>query len=528
MLNKFMPFRFWCQKVLPLVYDDSLSYVELLYKVVDYLNKMGEDYNALADAFQDLYLYVQNFVDEQVEPLVDAKLEEMVEDGELDEIIARLMSVDYVTPDMYDAVGDGVADDTTAVQSAFNSGKNVCFMKDKTYRITAPIYIDAQYNSYRSCFCKTINNTEYYSIIADFAPNTNYPAIFIVNATAYTFYNVSILGRNQNGSAPDNYKFLTIFLLSRNGLEHNADIDFQMINCNTSNAGVVCDFTGRGCKIDGHVDAGSLSFLKVNWDGDNANTAYHDDYYGQRAISVTNSRFHAQQSSGSLIDVQSGYCFGFRFIGNLIDRGYNNFMRVASDISNWLISDNIIVGERMGANGSALMWFGGDVEDLTISNNKFYNGIERQDTSAFKPTNLIQFGKTNGIHLGVLIYGNTVNKLWNGNFVVASDGTTFYGLNVSGNVIGQILGLTAHRGIVRGSSLVFQKSVVSNNTLNDYTQADGQSGNRVHAIYSTSGLDVHYSKVMGNTLATNFSYPVASTGTETITYSIIDLQSYTT
>ena len=31
-------FRFWCQKVLPIVYDDSLSYYELLNKVVDYLN----------------------------------------------------------------------------------------------------------------------------------------------------------------------------------------------------------------------------------------------------------------------------------------------------------------------------------------------------------------------------------------------------------------------------------------------------------------------------------------------------------
>ena len=31
-------FRFWCQTVLPLVYDDSLSYYELLNKVVVYLN----------------------------------------------------------------------------------------------------------------------------------------------------------------------------------------------------------------------------------------------------------------------------------------------------------------------------------------------------------------------------------------------------------------------------------------------------------------------------------------------------------
>lgn len=33
-------FRFWCYKVLPLVYDDSLSYYEVLCKVVDYINKL--------------------------------------------------------------------------------------------------------------------------------------------------------------------------------------------------------------------------------------------------------------------------------------------------------------------------------------------------------------------------------------------------------------------------------------------------------------------------------------------------------
>lgn len=37
-MAKVESFRFWCQKVLPLVYDESLSYYELLCKVVEYLN----------------------------------------------------------------------------------------------------------------------------------------------------------------------------------------------------------------------------------------------------------------------------------------------------------------------------------------------------------------------------------------------------------------------------------------------------------------------------------------------------------
>ena len=48
-VGKLSKFRFWCQKVLPLVYDDSLSYYELLCKVIDYLNKMVEDENVLID-----------------------------------------------------------------------------------------------------------------------------------------------------------------------------------------------------------------------------------------------------------------------------------------------------------------------------------------------------------------------------------------------------------------------------------------------------------------------------------------------
>ena len=35
-------FRFWCQKVLPLVYDNSLSYYEVLCKVVEYINNLIE------------------------------------------------------------------------------------------------------------------------------------------------------------------------------------------------------------------------------------------------------------------------------------------------------------------------------------------------------------------------------------------------------------------------------------------------------------------------------------------------------
>lgn len=43
------PFRFWCQHVIPLVYDDSLSYYETLCKIKDTLNQLVEGFNNIPE-----------------------------------------------------------------------------------------------------------------------------------------------------------------------------------------------------------------------------------------------------------------------------------------------------------------------------------------------------------------------------------------------------------------------------------------------------------------------------------------------
>jgi len=52
--KKIENFRFWCQKVLPLVYDDSLSYYEVLCKIRDLINGIIDNMDSLADAIEDL------------------------------------------------------------------------------------------------------------------------------------------------------------------------------------------------------------------------------------------------------------------------------------------------------------------------------------------------------------------------------------------------------------------------------------------------------------------------------------------
>ena len=82
------PFRFWCQHVLPAVYDDSLSYYELLCKVVAKLNETISLANTTSDGFEQLTNYVNTYFDDlNVQNQINNKLDSMAQSGELAEII---------------------------------------------------------------------------------------------------------------------------------------------------------------------------------------------------------------------------------------------------------------------------------------------------------------------------------------------------------------------------------------------------------------------------------------------------------
>ena len=96
------PFRYWCQKVLPLVYDDSLTYYELLCKVVDYLNKTMSDVETLHGdvtnlhtAYVELQSYVNNYFSTlDVQEEIDNKLDELVNDGTLSKLLIPIIGSD--------------------------------------------------------------------------------------------------------------------------------------------------------------------------------------------------------------------------------------------------------------------------------------------------------------------------------------------------------------------------------------------------------------------------------------------------
>ena len=75
-------FKFWCQKVLPLVYDESLSYYEVLCKVVKYINDLitsDREIIAEVDKLKSDMAVVQEWIDNfDYGPLLKT-VEEMVQ-----------------------------------------------------------------------------------------------------------------------------------------------------------------------------------------------------------------------------------------------------------------------------------------------------------------------------------------------------------------------------------------------------------------------------------------------------------------
>ena len=101
--------RYWTLKVLPLVYDDSLSYMEVQGKVVKKLNELIKNNNELPAYIREL-------------------IKTYISSGEIDNIIAEILS-DYMLSvknppeNLKPAVGDGSADDTEAIQGCLDYAK---------------------------------------------------------------------------------------------------------------------------------------------------------------------------------------------------------------------------------------------------------------------------------------------------------------------------------------------------------------------------------------------------------------------
>ena len=122
------PLRYWVQHILPLVYDDSLSYMELLAKVINTLNEVVKNNNLLPDYIAE-------------------NIKEYISSGEIEKVLAEvlanyMLNVKFPPAGLTPATGDGSADDTEAIQGcidyAYNHGGMSVYFPSGSY-LTQPL-----------------------------------------------------------------------------------------------------------------------------------------------------------------------------------------------------------------------------------------------------------------------------------------------------------------------------------------------------------------------------------------------------
>lgn len=94
--------HYWVQKILPLVYDDSLSYYELLAKVVKKLNETVDAVNEIPE------LVEKQFTTEMVAPILQSILSTF------------MVNVKFPPNNLAPASGDGTTDDTATIQGCID------------------------------------------------------------------------------------------------------------------------------------------------------------------------------------------------------------------------------------------------------------------------------------------------------------------------------------------------------------------------------------------------------------------------
>lgn len=84
-MNDLKYFKFWCQHVLPLEYDDSLGIYQILCKVIKYLNELIENDKIMAGEIENIYSeiktiqeWIDNFDTSYAKELIEKYISTMI------------------------------------------------------------------------------------------------------------------------------------------------------------------------------------------------------------------------------------------------------------------------------------------------------------------------------------------------------------------------------------------------------------------------------------------------------------------
>lgn len=417
-------------------YDDAVYVLSIL--VYD----MNQTYISTIDAEPDAMMQIS------INKLVRFKLS-LVSEGDLLPTAGENLAVNFVhqynnpvTPQMFGAVGDGVADDRSAFQKALNSGYSVYIptSNNEVYRISGLLTVP---NTAKRIFGDSARpgTSTWGAIIFDLSGSSD-PVANLRNrglfrleydAQAITFSDLTVKSID-NGSSRLGTFIDATRVLSDDETDCMPDKDITCINLGVSHFHRIINMKGRGfTALDcGFTDSNLLAEFDWLTDSEPDSNTAHPKKYQQRGIAFKNCRLHSIQTS--FITFVSGHGYGFEMIGNVCDVG-NGAIIIANDEAwNWNISGNVFQGISKSVD---LMTFANGMKNCLIANNIMVTADDFR-ASGIIPKSCI---KANGAY-GCVISGNAMSGCSENAIIFSAIDsgtvTTLNGISIVGNAFDNI------------------------------------------------------------------------------------------
>lgn len=422
-------FRYWCQKVLPLSYDDSLSYYELLCKTVNYLNNIINDVNVLGTsvdninkAYNELQNYVNNYFDSlDVQQEINKKLDEMAKDGTLQHLIG-----DYITNIKignilnYGADSTGLTNSTGAIIECsqkydviyFPKGSYLC--DNLTFTNKEIIGADATIINHNTAgYAITLNNSKMSNITlqSDYNSENKLNGILSTSTTGVgnlqkeILSNIFVTHFGGDGITFNNTANITncrveycngkgYYLKSTDNIVNNcSSLCTGNTGLNTTNANVI----NGGAYYWGGVKNGDLNTtsdipnLIVRGSNSLINTKLQDSFKRQIIL--------ADNARGNIINISSSSCGENTFDGIPIDVRTAHFNKITCCYGNGFVNSQI--KQLITMYGNAFY------NDINVS---FTNGADTQAYNLYSIINLNEINHTNKITVNNIDYSKKPNN----------------------------------------------------------------------------------------------------------------------
>lgn len=447
---------------------------DLLCKVVAHLNTVEYNQGIAQENIEALYEFL-NTLDLQDE--VNNKLDEMVQNGELQQIIGTYFG-NIKNIKNYGAIGDGVTDDTEAIQDVIDNLQEgeVLYIPDGEYKITA----QAQYNildygsfsPYYSLYFNNKNNIKILcngTLICDMSTQ-------IFNAFALqNCNNIQIEGLKgkYEGTTP----VQTNYLHARTLIHANKCENIKVNNCECLNVGGNTIFVV--CK-DCEVRNSKASRTSTNYKSPSLFACYKSEN-----ILIENNTTYGSCDDGDIVIF--GSCKNCKMINNKIFNTFESSGELVKNTSQGYCVDSGCVNSSVINNYAYGYFYGIDIKTSCENTLVSENQLEKNKISITS-----RLGEDNATNFDTQILNNVIN-VNNGNGNTTTKIDEFYnigiylehneGATVSGNLIGNdtvangytnpfiAIGCIYNKEVNRASE---KNNIITNNTINMETRKGSQ------------------------------------------------------